>query len=757
MSNFSATRNEIIRDVCNRTPRAVKYPEGHPNETAKLSEIFGQNVYGIAQLKETLPKPVFADLLRQMAGNKVMDKPTADAVAHAVKVWAMERGATHFTHWFQPLTNSTAEKHDSFLSLKYTSEGGNLSVAALDSFSGSQLIQAEPDASSFPNGGMRSTFEARGYTVWDTTSPMFLQEGPHSTKILYVPSIFISYNGEALDEKTILLRSCSAISKATVELLQALGDKETKKVHVTLGTEQEFFLVDRAMYAMRPDLKIAGRTLVGAVPPKHQQLEDHYFAQIPSRVLAAISEAELELWKLGVPVKTRHNEVAPQQFEMAPVFEEASVAVDHNLLTMQVLHKVAHRHGLKALFHEKPFKGVNGSGKHCNWALCTDTGKNLLDPSEKPEENDTFLLILSAILLALKRHSGLLSAAIASASNEHRLGANEAPPSIISAFLGAQLTHVVEGILSGREPRTPTPLKKSVDVGHSTIDVKIAHLPSIARDATDRNRTSPFAFTGNKFEFRAVGSGQSPSFPVTMLNAVVAAAIVDVTKMLRERTGSKPAATRSDVFEVVKRVLQDSQAVCFEGDGYSEEWVHEAERRGLPNLRNAPDAFKQLLASHNIEVLVRRMEILNESELKSRFNILCQRYCKDLIIESKTLSSIIRQRILPATFKYRKDLAAGLSLLQAFGSGQSEAKLLERLNGLCENLYAKLEELKAITDDAEKCIDGHNGGGEEKASDMATTQIKPLLAQVRMLADAIEEDLADEFYPFPKYSELLFN
>lgn len=758
-----SARTEAVREVNERSSRRVEYPKKYDGCTAEgrlanLSEFFGANVYGLTQLRETLPKPVFADLLRQMAGNKTLDKPTADAVAHAVKVWAMERGATHFTHWFQPLTNSTAEKHDSFLSLKYSLEGGNLAITAFDSFSGSQLLQAEPDASSFPNGGMRSTFEARGYTVWDTTSPMFLQDGPHGTKILYIPSIFISYNGEALDEKTILLRSCSALSKAAVELLRLLGDEETERVHVTLGTEQEFFLVDRGIYSQRPDLKMTGRTLLGAAPAKHQQLEDHYFGHIPSRVLAAISEAELELWKLGVPVKTRHNEVAPRQFEMAPVFEEASVAVDHNLLTMQVLHNVAHRHGLKALFHEKPFKGINGSGKHCNWSLCTDKGRNLLDPTDNPADNEAFLLILASIMLALKRHSGLLSAAIASANNEHRLGAAEAPPSIISAFLGAHLTQVVADLVEGRAPQSAGKVKKSIDVGHSTLDVKIAHLPSIARDLTDRNRTSPFAFTGNKFEFRAVGSSQSPSFPVTMLNAAVASALQDVIAALRAKKGSKASLCKDEIMEVVTKILKESHSVCFEGDGYSDEWIAEAQKRGLPNLKNALDAFKQLLKPDNLQMLVSKMEIMNEHELKSRFNILCEKYCKDLLIEAKVMNSLCKQRILPATFKYRKELGAGISILKTHNAGACESKLLELLNKQSDKLYAKLDELARAIEETEQHFGGHHGAGDDvKASEIATTKLRPLLAEVRTLADAIEEELADELYPLPKYCELLFN
>ena len=441
------------------SPRHVNYPtkadladpyggaansSNSSSQPAKLSELFGVNVFGLKQLQERLPKPVFARLQSQSAGSSILDKTTADAVAHSVKVWAIEKGATHFTHWFQPLTDSTAEKHDSFLSFAYKTSESGIETVPLDSFSGSQLTQAEPDASSFPNGGTRSTFEARGYTVWDTSSPMFLQEGPHGTKVLYIPSVFISYLGDALDEKTILLRSSQAVSDAVVELLHSIGDTKVKRVYATLGTEQEFFLVDHNLYSQRPDLKHCGRTLIGAVPPKHQQLEDHYFGSMPSRVLATISEAELELWKLGVPLKTRHNEVAPHQFEVAPIFEEATVAVDHNLLTMQVLHRVAHRHGLKALFHEKPFAGVNGSGKHCNWSLSTDDGRNLLEPTEHPEGNIPFLALLTSILVGLQKHSGLLRAAIASASNEHRLGANRGSPKYHLCLLG-RTTHCCPG------------------------------------------------------------------------------------------------------------------------------------------------------------------------------------------------------------------------------------------------------------------------------------------------------------------------
>jgi glutamine synthetase len=516
----------------------------------------------------------------------------------------MDQGATHFTHWFQPQTGTTAEKHDSFLTLRNTIVNGMETTTAIDAFSGFQLLQSEPDASSFPNGGIRSTFEARGYTIWDTSSPMFIRAGPHGTSVLYVPSVFISYNGDALDEKTILLRSGNALSEAAVGLLRTLGDKEVNHVYATLGTEQEFFLIDRATYNMRPDLKICGRTLVGNTPPKHQQLDDHYFGQIPSRVLAALSETELELYKLGVPVKTRHNEVAPAQFEMAPIFENDSVAVDHNLILMETLHQVAHRHKLKVLFHEKPFAGVNGSGKHCNWSMSTDTGENLLDPTIKPETNYRFLLVLVAVLEAVHRHGGLLRASIASASNEHRLGANEAPPGIVSAFLGAHLTEVLNSVEESRDLKAASVGHlKTVKVGGTVLDLKVNALPQIARDLTDRNRTSPFAFTGNKFEFRAVGSKSSPSFPTVLVNASVAEALNDVNAALKKQMGSKKEPSVDDVLVVVRQFIKSSKDVRFEGNGYSDEWKAEAERRGLPNIKSCPVAFRQLVGKSHVNLL----------------------------------------------------------------------------------------------------------------------------------------------------------
>ena len=720
----------------------------------KLSQLFGQNVYSLKQMQDTLPKPVYANVVQQMSGNTALDKQSADAVAHAVKVWAIERGATHFTHWFQPQTNHTAEKHDSFLSLKYNLEGSMVTVTPLETFSGSQLLQAEPDASSFPHGGARTTFEARGYTVWDTSSPMFLQDGPHNTKVLYIPSVFISYNGEALDEKTILLRSCESVNRAAKDLLKVLGNDKITKVHTTLGTEQEFFLIDRNHHALRPDLKMTGRTLFGAVPPKHQQLEDHYFASMPANVLAAISEAELELWKLGVPIKTRHNEVAPQQFEVAPIFEEASVAVDHNMLTMEVLDRVARRHHLRALFHEKPFKGVNGSGKHCNWALSTDFGENLLEPTSKPEENHQFLLILVSILQGLKEHSGLLRAAIASASNEHRLGANEAPPSIISAFLGDQLNEALDSIEEGRPMCQKVKMRyQAVNLGGNSIDLKVSTLPGINRDSTDRNRTSPMAFTGNKFEFRAVGSSQSPSFPVAMLNSVAAAGMKEITAALIAKKGSKSALSSEDINAVLRKYITETKMVRFEGNGYSAEWVVEAERRGLLNICSAPEAFEQLITLKNAKMLKETVCVVTEAELDARYHVLCEKYAKDMIIEAKTLLQMSRQIVIPAVFKYRRDLSAGVAALMSIGADDRvvpEMRSISKLGQLAEGFENSLNSLETDLVLVESIEDA------TKAS-KAAVSIADKLNDCRKYADSIEEILADEYYPLPKYTEILFN
>ncbi|KAI9327440.1 glutamine synthetase type III N terminal-domain-containing protein [Obelidium mucronatum] len=744
-----SARLAALQENVDRANRNIDWPTNGDRHLYP-SEVFGLDVFDRKALANALPKPVFQRFTKQVQGRQQLDRQTADAVAHAARIWAMNKGATHFTHWFQPQTGTTAEKHDSFLTLKSQIVAGQEEIYAIDAFSGGQLLQSEPDASSFPNGGMRSTFEARGYTIWDTVSPMFVRRGPHGTAVLYIPSVFISYNGEALDEKTILLRSSEVLSNATVKLLQTLGDKETKRVTTTLGCEQEFFLIDRALYNLRPDLKITGRTLIGVPPPKHQQLEDHYFGQIPSRVLACIAEAEYELARIGVPVKTRHNEVAPNQFEVAPIFEEASIAVDHNLATMEVLHQVAHRHKLKVLFHEKPFKGVNGSGKHANWSMQTDSGDNLLDPSATPETNYRFLLVLVAILDAVYKHGGLLRSSIASASNEHRLGANEAPPAIVSAFLGDHLSEVLNAI----EEKRPLgdfsqPHLQTVHVGGTVLDLKISTMPPIARDLTDRNRTSPFAFTGNKFEYRAVGSKQSPSFPVVLLNAAVSKSIELVNEALIKAKGSKAVPSEEDILGVVRQFTIASKKIRFEANGYSDDWVKEAERRGLPNIKSCPEAFKQLLAPHNKDLLISQ-GILSEAELSSRYHILLEKYAKDLLIEGNTLRSLITNAVLPAAFTYRKELADSINSQKTAGvDAVPEKKILTNLTKACISLTDANDALEALITKIEALH-------EEAQGEACGKELTVAMEEVREKSDALEKQVADKYWPLPKYTELLF-
>ena len=751
---MASTRNSSLLAITNYNQRNIELPKRANGKPLYTSEFFGQNVFTLKEMERTLPKSIFQKFIQQQKGRVTLDRATADAIAHAARVWAMDKGATHFTHWFQPQTDSTAEKHDAFLSLKTSITNGHETITAIDTFSGSQLLQAEPDASSFPNGGMRTTFEARGYTVWDTTSPLFIQQAPHNTAVLYIPCVFISYNGEALDEKTALLRSNEAISHAALRLLHLIGNTDTKRVITTLGVEQEFFLVDRGLCTLRPDLKICGRTLVGSVPPKHQQLEDHYFGKMPSRVLATISEAEIELFKLGVPMKTRHNEVAPGQFEMAPIFEESALAVDHNLLTMEVLHRVAHRHKLKVLFHEKPFKGVNGSGKHCNWSLSTDTGENILDPSVKPETNPRFLLFFIATIYAVYRHGALLRAAIATSSNEHRLGANEAPPGIISVFLGDQLNEVLNAVEEQREIKNFSQHQiQSVKVGGTILDLKIATLPPISRDLTDRNRTSPFAFTGNKFEFRAVGSKQSPSFPVTLLNAAVCAALNEIANELEKIKGDKTFASLEDVLTVVRMFIKKSKPIRFEGDNYSQEWVEEAARRGIPNITSCPEAFKMLLDPVHQKILTETVPIFTVPELQSRYHILNEKYVKDLLIEGNTLKGLISQYIIPSAFEYRKEIAESLVSLNAIGmdvSAAPEKAVLERIG----DLTLKITQLKG---DLEKAIsDVAETQDIVLAAEKAHHEILKTMDDIRNNVDVLEQIVADKYWSLPKYSELLF-
>src|SRR5437762_7559000 len=599
-------RKALLTEISTREPRVAPgfNEDGIPGPT---SQYFGVNTLGVRQLRDRLPREVFASLAASIRHGKKLDLAIAPVVAQVVKEWAVARGVTHFTHWFQPQTGLTAEKHDAFFAFDDNRQ-------PMESFSGDQLIQSEPDASSFPSGGLRSTWEARGYTAWNPASPVFIAEWA-GVKTLCIPSVFIGYNGEALDELTPLLRSSDALSERSIALLEVLGDKGVQRVFTTLGPEQEYFLIDRGHFALRPDLVMAGRTLIGAPPPRGQQLEDHYFAGIPERIQACIAEVEHELYKLGVPIVTRHNEVAPSQFEMAPRYEETDVAVDHNQLVMATLRRVALRHDLQALLHEKPFAGINGSGKHCNWSMSIAAddpdldGYNLLKPGQTPHQNVRFLIFLAGVLKGVHKHAGMLRAGIGTSGNEHRLGANEAPPAIISVFMGDMLTEMIDSIVHE---------KAGVSAEEEMMKLGVARIPEIRRDTTDRNRTSPFAFTGAKFEFRAVGSSQSIEFPVALLNAAVAEALGELTEELKAELKKTPK-TDDAVLKVVRRAFKETTPVRFEGNNYSDEWVKDAAKRGLLNLRRTPEGLAQLVSKTSRKCLV-GLSILNDAELESRYH-----------------------------------------------------------------------------------------------------------------------------------------
>jgi len=725
--------------------RAVRIPPTmSPDGTVTpTSEYFGVNTFGARQMRDKLPKKVYAKLVASIRQGKKLDLDIAPTIAEAIKEWAIARGVTHFTHWFQPQTGLTAEKHDAFLSFDDDQQ-------PIESFSTSQLIQSEPDASSFPSGGLRATWEARGYTAWNPASPVFIVESA-GVRTLCIPSVFIGYNGEALDEMTPLLRSSDVLSARAVELLELLGDEGVYRVFTTLGPEQEYFLIDRAYFARRPDLVMGGRTLIGAAPPRGQQLEDHYFGGIPERIQACIAEVEYELYKLGVPIVTRHNEVAPSQFEMAPRFEETDLAVDHNQLVMATLRKVALRHGLQALLHEKPFAGINGSGKHCNWSMSISAdnpeldGYNLLKPGKTPHQNVRFLLFLAAALKAVHKHAGLLRAGIGTSGNEHRLGANEAPPAIISVFMGESLTHMIEEIASGK-PSNGSAAAQMIQLG-------VAKLPEIQRDNTDRNRTSPFAFTGNKFEFRAVGSSQSIAFPVTLLNAAVAGAIGELTEQLRAELKGRQSGKGVDeaVLAVVARAFRETAAVRFEGNNYAQEWVEEAERRGLPNFRRTPEALAQLVTDRSRQLLT-GLGILTDEELDSRFHVRLERYIKDMLIEIHTLQQMVDTLVLPAAFAYANRLAEGAAHAKAAGiSVVPQVAAANEVGRLIEELQTRRRALGEVLARAE---------GMHEAADacarLLTSEGADRMADVRASCDALELVVADDLWPLPKYREMLF-
>src|SRR5689334_1558986 len=730
-----SSRKAVIHEITEREVRTEAL--GENGALPRTSEYFGMNTFGVRQMRDHLPRDTYNKLLDAVRHGKKLDVDIAPKIAQVIKEWAIGRGATHFTHWFQPQTGLTAEKHDAFLSF----DDGQ----PMESFSASQLIQSEPDASSFPSGGLRATWEARGYTAWNPASPVFIAEWA-GVKTLCIPSVFIGYNGEALDELTPLLRSSDALSERSIALLEVLGDKGVHRVYTTLGPEQEYFLIDRQHFAMRPDLVMANRTLIGAPPPRGQQLEDHYFGGIPERTQACIAEVEHELYKLGVPIVTRHNEVAPSQFEMAPVFEETDLGVDHNQLVMAVLRRVALRHGMQAIIHEKPFAGINGSGKHCNWsmAIASDTaldGLNLLKPGRTPHQNIRFLVFLAAVLKGVHENAGLLRAGISTSGNEHRLGANEAPPAIISVFMGQMLTRVIEDIAAS---------KTSPNAEQAMIKLGVARLPEIEKDNTDRNRTSPFAFTGNKFEFRAVGSSQSIAFPIVLLNAAVAEAIAEITTALKAEL-KKTKKVDDAVLKGVRPIFKETAPVRFEGNNYAGEWVKEAEKRGLLNLRRTPEALAQLETKQSNKLLT-SLEILSDVELESRYHVRLERYIKDMLIELNTLREMVDTFVLPAAFNYAGSLANAAA--QAKSAGIKVIPQVDAANAL-GSLIANLQKQRAALG---KAIDKAEGMHEDLAScaTFLTSTGADTMSEVRKCCDAIELSVADEQWPLPKYREMLF-
>jgi len=687
--------------------------------TLPENDAFGANVFSVAVQRERLPGDVFEKLQGALEKGEAIDPATADAVATAMKDWALEKGATHFTHVFQPLTGSTAEKHDSFF--EPAGEG-----RAMAGFSGKELIQGEPDASSFPTGGVRATFEARGYTAWDPTSPAFVLENPNGS-LLCIPTAFASWTGEALDAKIPLLRSMDALSGAAIKALKLLGDSESTRVFTTVGPEQEYFLIDEQYFFERPDLISTGRTLFGAKPPKGQELDDHYFGTIPERVLAFMMESELEMRKLGIPVKTRHNEVAPAQYEIAPVFENSNVGSDHQQLTMRVLENVARRYGLVCLLHEKPFAGINGSGKHNNWSMGTDTGSNLLEPGDTPADNAHFLFFCAAVIQAVNKHQGLLRASAADIGQDHRLGANEAPPAIISIFLGSELEKVFDAIESGSgDPHTPA----------SFLNLGATVLPPLPKHGGDRNRTSPFAFTGNKFEFRALGSSMSLAFPNTVLNTIVAEAIDELADKLEEKTSGGMDAAEA-VIEVVKESYTANKQIVFDGDNYSEEWHAEAEQRGLKNLRTTPDALQEVLADETIAAF-ENYKVLSKRELESRYEVWIEQYALRANIEAETTFSIAKTMILPAALRH-------LALI-----GEAGFSALENdLRGLIDELVTALDALEKANAEPTD-LEGLDLALFARDEQLAKS------AAVREVADKLEKVVADDLWPLPKYEEMLF-
>ncbi len=704
----------------------------------KLSELFCENVFSEETMRNYLTKEAFTSIQDAIKRGTKTPRNIADQIAVSMKDWALSKGATHYTHWFQPLTGTTAEKHDSFFT-PFESD------RAIERFNGSMLIQQEPDASSFPNGGIRNTFEARGYTAWDPTSPAFI-----IGTTLCIPSIFISYTGETLDYKTPLLRALQAVDVAATEVCKAYFDKNVTKVTATLGWEQEYFLIDTALYQSRPDLVFTGRTLLGHAPAKGQQLDDHYFGSIPTRVMNFMKELEIECMKLGIPVTTRHNEVAPNQFELAPMFEETNVAVDHNSLLMDIMARVAHKHHFHILFHEKPFKGVNGSGKHNNWSLATDTGENLLSPGKNPKKNLQFLTFFVNSLKAVSEYSDLLRASIASANNDHRLGANEAPPAIISAFIGSQLYGVLEElekVTDGKlSPEEKTELKLNV----------VGKIPEILLDNTDRNRTSPFAFTGNKFEFRAVGSSANCAEPMTVLNAIVAKQLKTFKSEVDQLIDNKNLKKDEAIFNILREYIKECKHIMFEGDGYSEDWAIEAKKRGLNNLRTTPEALKQELDPRFI-ALYEELGIYNHREFEARNEIKLEKYATVIDIEAKVLSDIARNHIIPAALNYQNRLIDNVKGLKEIFKDEEFQVLANEQMELIREISKNVSQIKTGVDElleAKERARSMNTGQQQ--AEIYCNEVKPKFDRIREASDALEMMVDDELWPMTKYRELLF-
>ncbi len=694
-----------------------------------VPELFGSNVFNDSAMRARLPKNIYKRLRATIDEGKELDPAVADVVANAMKDWAVEKGATHFCHWFQPMTGITAEKHDAFISP--TSDG-----RIMMEFSGKELAQGEPDASSFPSGGIRATFEARGYTVWDCTSPVFIKKDGKNTT-LFIPTSFASYTGEALDKKTPLLRSMQALNKQGLRVLKALGNVTSRRVIATLGGEQEYFLVDRRFIEKRADLRFAARTLFGAPPPKGQEMEDQYFGSIHERVASFMADLNEELWKLGVSAKTQHNEVAPAQHEIAPVYATVNIGVDHNQLTMDVMQRTARLHGFVCLLHEKPFAGVNGSGKHNNWSVGTDDGINLLNPGITPHDNMQFLVFLFAVIRAVHKYSTLLRATVATPGNDHRLGANEAPPAIVSVFLGEQLTDIYHQIKAGGASRSKQ---------GGRLELGVTHLPSIPKDTTDRNRTSPFAFTGNKFEFRMPGSSQSLAGCNFVLNTIVADTLSDIADQLE---GARDVNVK--VQKLLQQYAKEHEAIIFNGDNYAAAWVEEAKKRGLPNIRNCVDGINSMMNKENMGVLVRH-GTLTKGEVKARHEILLENYAKIINIEAKTMLQMARREILPAIMKYAADVASGINAIEAAGeTAAAQTGMLRRLNSGIADMVTAVDGLDAAVGKAQDA-----GHADKKAVEFRDSVI-PAMTVLRRTSDVMEPIVGADYWPLPTYADMLFS